>query len=170
MSLGKFFSWGESNEPAPSIPADTGNIADAQVAMAREKVNQDVAARKRGRPSKDSESLQRDKQIVSEELARQLDACYDPKAWGALLALPADAALAITARENWKISKDERDALGASGSAAARTLMFTNPRTLAFLMLASALFSVYVPRAVNEFKHQAEKRKNESEKKNKVVG
>lgn len=157
-----FFKWG--NDDSPSAAADSGGIASAQVALAREKIADDVSTRKRGRPSKDTGSIERDNAIIQAEIQKQLEQCYDPKAWGALLALPADAALALTARENWKISKDERDTLGAAGSAAARTMMLTNPRTLAFLMLASALFSVYVPRSIQEFHHQAEKRKNDAEK------
>jgi len=132
--------------------ADGGVGAAAQIAAAREKVVEVAAERKRGRPKKDSGSITGDQQIIDAEIARQLESCYDPKAWGALLSLPADAALSVTGRENWKLSSDERDTMGAAGSAAARTMMFTNPRSLAFLMLASALFSVYVPRAIQELK------------------
>jgi hypothetical protein len=95
-----------------------------------------------------------------------LEQCYDPKAWAALLALPGDAAHVYTGREYWKIGKEERETLGATGSAAARTLMVTDPRGLAFLMVASALFSVYVPRGIKELNHQraeqAKKGKNET--------
>lgn len=165
----KFFNWGSDDsqttpENTPSAPTPTGGAPSDAIALARAKVEQDATTRRRSRSEKDTRSVGGDQQVIQAELARQLEACYEPAAWGALLALPADAALAVTARDIWKISKDERNTLGAAGSAAARTLMITNPRSLAFLMLASALFSVYVPRAVQEIKHQQEKRKNDREK------
>lgn len=165
----KFFNWGSDDsattaENPQSASAPTGGAPADAIALARAKVEQDTSARRRSRSEKDSRSVGSDQQIIQAEITRQLEACYDPAAWGALLALPADAALAVTARDIWKISKDERNTLGAAGSAAARTLMISNPRSLAFLMLASALFSVYVPRAVQEIKHQQEKRKNDAEK------
>jgi hypothetical protein len=58
--------------------------------------------------------------------------------------------LVVSGHEHWKLSKDERDTLGACGSAAARTLMISNPRSLAFLMLGAALFSAFVPRTLVE--------------------
>jgi hypothetical protein len=66
--------------------------------------------------------------------------------------MPGDVAVAITGRDYWQISKEERKTLGVTGSAAARTMMITNPRALAFTMLASALFSAYVPRATQALK------------------
>jgi len=165
-----FFNWGtdDAQQPAPPLaqdaPSPTGGAPTDAIAAARAKVEQDVTARRRSRSEKNTGSVGSDQQTIQAEIARQLEACYEPGAWGALLALPADAALAVTGRDNWKISKDERHTLGVSGSAAARTLMISNPRSLAFLMLASALFSVYVPRAVQEIKHQQEKRKNDREK------
>lgn len=87
---------------------------------------------------------------IAEKIARQLDELHDPVAWGALLGLPADVALTLTGKDRWKLAEDERTKLGTTGAAAARTLMITNPRALAFMMAGAALFSVYVPRAVAE--------------------
>lgn len=169
MTIRDYFSWGSDDKSAAGAetpaPSNVGNVPVDAIALARAKVDESVSARKRGRPKSDSQSIGSDQQIIQAEIQRQLEACYEPKAWAALLALPADAALALTAREHWKIGKDERETLGAAGSAAARTLMITNPRSLAFLMLASALFSVYVPRAIQEIHHQQEARKQAAEKK-----
>lgn len=66
--------------------------------------------------------------------------------------------LAITGRKHWEISRDERDTLGACGSAAARTMMIHNPKTLAFFMVGAALFSVFVPRMVKEMEHHREQK------------
>jgi methionyl-tRNA synthetase len=161
----KFFNWGGDDSTAEAVSsADTGNIPIDAVASARAKVDTAVSNRKQRKTSADKESFGSDQQVIQAEIAKQLEACYEPSAWSALLALPADAALALTAREYWKISRDERQTLGAAGSAAARTLMITNPRALAFLMLGSALFSIYVPRAIQEVHHYQEKRKNDAEK------
>ena len=161
----KFFNWGSDDSILETAKTeDAGNIPVDAIAFARAKVDSDIQNRKQRRTPTDSGRIERDQQIIQTEIAKQLEACYEPAAWSALLALPADAALALTAREYWKISKDERNTLGAAGSAAARTLMITNPRALAFLMLASALFSVYVPRAIQEVHHYQEKRKNDAEK------
>lgn len=128
--------------------------------------------RGRGRPRKDGAiaggidgTISKSPRISSElraEMARQLDALYDPKAWGSLLSMPADTALAITGKDRWKVSDDERKTLGSCGSVAARFVVFENPKTLALLMLSSALFSVYVPRATAELKEQIAARNKEN--------
>lgn len=122
-----------------------------------------TSKRGRGRPRKDgtntsgtgptqSQSTPRMSAELRAELSKQMEALYDSKAWGALLSMPADTALAITGKDRWKISGDERATLGACGGVAARFMAFENPKTLAFLMLGSALFSVYVPRCTAELK------------------
>jgi len=40
----------------------------------------------------------------------------------------------------------------------ARTMMFQNPKMLCAIMLSSALFSCYLPRAMEEMKYQQEQR------------
>lgn len=160
-----FFSWGSSENSAPaSNDPPAGNPPVDAIAAARSKVTENVQTRKRGRPAADAGSIERDNALVRSEIERQLEQCYDPKAWGALLGLPADAAHALTARDHWKLSRDERDTLGATGSAAARTMMITNPRGLAFLMLGSALISIYLPRAMREIEHMRKEKANDAEK------
>lgn len=98
------------------------------------------------------------------EIARQMDAVFEPRVWGALLGSPADAALAITGNEKrWNLSENERLTLGACGSTFARTLAITNPRALAGLMLAAGLFSAYVPRLTGEVRDLFERKRKAAE-------
>lgn len=171
----KFGEKGDAPEPtpvaenqAPNLAGDSGPAASA--ARSAASVELESAKRKRGRPRKDATVSGANSSAVqpelAAELARQLEALYDPRAWSSLLALPGDVALAFTGNDKrWNISSEERATLGATGSAAARTLMITNPRSLALLMVSSAIFSVYVPRAMQELKdiqeRKAEKKKAE---------
>lgn len=124
--------------------------------------------RGRGRPRKDgthssgtsAAKPQSPSPELRAELAKQLESLYDPKAWGSLLAAPGDAALAITGKDHWKISNDERATMGATGATAARFLVLENPKTLAMLMLGASLFSVYMPRLTAELKLQATVKKS----------
>lgn len=151
------------NGPAPNSGTVASHQVEASAAAARAAA--DVSPRKRGRPRADggvsggdSRALQAK---IDSAIAAQLDALHDPEAWGALLAMPGDAMVAVTGRELWEISKDEKKTLGITGSAFARTMMITNPRALAGLMLASALFSAYGMRAIKELRQIAEKKKAE---------
>ena len=176
MSL---FSWGKKDdsprvdEHAQSLGTGAnasapvaGTVAAHTVAQARESALNLSATSKRGRPRKDAGAVQSDQQRVqsalNEEIARQLDAVHDPKAWGALLAAPADVAVTLTGRDYWEVSKDERETLGATGAMAARTMMITNPKGLAFLMLSAAMFSVYMPRLTKELAHQRKEKEKEA--------
>src|SRR5512146_2944972 len=173
------FSFTKRENPAPTggenqasnLASDSGLASSA--ARDAAKAELESTARRRGRPRKDATVGGTNQPTVSPELAaelqRQLEALYDPRAWASLLSLPDDVALAFTGNEKrWNISSDERATLGATGSAAARTLMITNPRSLALLMCSSALLSVYMPRAMQELKdykvRQAEKQRDEKTK------
>lgn len=181
--MGGFFNWGKSEDAAPrvdehaqnvgadshSAASNAGGVAAHTVSAARENaLNLSASAgARRGRKPKDAQgnsgSDQRALQArIDAQIAAQLDAVHDPKAWGALLAAPGDVAVAITGREHWEISKDERETLGACGSTAARTLMITNPRSLALLMAASALFAVYMPRLMKEAAHLRKEKAKEN--------
>lgn len=169
------FLKGKSDDAA-SAPISTDSVATSPqspasgaVAMAREEIRSgmETSGKRRGRPRKSEESSASDTAAIRAEiLAQQLEGVYDEKAWGALLTLPGDAAHTFTGREYWKIGNEERKTLGATGSAAARALMVSDPRALAFLMVASAVFSVYVPRAIQEMRfqreEQAKKKRGES--------
>lgn len=118
--------------------------------------------KRRGRPKKnaqDSSGISAVKSAsadMSPELqatiAQQLEYCYDPKAWGSLLGLPAHMMLAKTGHKHWNLAKEESETLGACGSVAARFLMISSPKTLAAMMLGSAMFAVFVPRIIEEMK------------------
>lgn len=158
------FSWGKKETPSldehAANPGETSGspVAASLAADSRAQAERELqtSTRRRGRPQKIADAGGGDTSRISpalaEEIAKQLEACYDPKVWAALLAAPGDLMLVVTGREHWKLSTDERATLGATGSAAARTLMIQNPRALAFLMLGSALFSAYVPRTIMELR------------------
>jgi hypothetical protein len=162
----------ESKTPG-STQSSSGNSAVSDARAAALQGAETATRRGPGRPRKDGTNPsgtrapkpQSAPNTISPELdaemRKQLEQCYDPKAWGALLAMPADAALAITGHEHWNVKKDERETLGACGGTAARFMMVSSPKTLAFMMLASALFSVYVPRAVMEVKAMRAEKKQE---------
>jgi hypothetical protein len=148
---------------APQPEPHTGGAANHLRADASAEVKADLNARpRRGRPRGDSQGSASDKRNVQEEVNRaviaQLDALHEPRAWAALLGLPADAALAITGKDRWKLSSEEKETLGVTGSAAARTMMITNPRALAFMMVSAALMTAYLPRCLAELKEMAAKK------------
>jgi len=160
------------DELAGKNPAQVPPTPGAGEALqARAELAAELPKRKRGRPRKDQggsgtagvagpgASPQ-----LTEEVRAQLEQCYDPKAWGALLTMPADLMMTLTGGKHWDVSKDERDTLGAAGSTAARFMTIDNPRTLAFLMLGSALFTVYVPRALMEMKARKDAADNDAAK------
>lgn len=170
------FRWGEKpdiaggDDSAGTLGADSqpspsgGGISDIQMRSSAEaaKTAADSSPRKRGRPRGDGiAGAGRERALqdqVNTAIASQLDALHDPEAWGALLGLPGDAIFAVTGRERWEIRKEERRTLGVTGSAFARTLMITNPRALAAMMLAAALLSCYGTRALAEAKEFRDKK------------
>lgn len=143
-----------------SPAADQSSVAGATATAARGDADRAVPKRRGRRPRQDDAVGGSDINAASAEVAAalraQLEQLHDPEAWSALLCLPADAAQTWTGKKHWELAERERKALGVTGSAAARTMMVTNPRALAFTMLASALFSVYVPRAIKELKEMRE--------------
>lgn len=164
--LGKFSLDENTVRVDPTPPKDdsgAGSVANATRASASAAATEEIKrAPRRRRNAPDS---QPDPSALQAEVERrviaQLDELHDPKAWGALLALPANVAQTVTGKEHWKLGDDETQKLGITGAAAARTMMITNPRTLAFMMLGAALFSVYVPRAVQELKDMRVKQAEE---------
>jgi hypothetical protein len=144
-----------------AVSAHLVNQARADAAKAL-----DQSPRRRGRPPKDPSASGGDQRAlqaqVNAEIARQLDALHEPKAWAALCCFPADTMLTITGRKHWETSPQERETVGATGSALARTLMITNPRALAALMFGAAMLNMYMPRAIQELKYlRNEKAKEE---------
>jgi hypothetical protein len=182
MNAKAFFNWGGKDESAPPLDAgaagagassqaapDAGGVAGFQMGASADAAKTAAAAstRKRRGSREDGNARGGDSRALQAQIegaiASQLDALHDPEAWGALLALPGDAIHAVTGRERWEVRKEERRTLGVTGSAFARTLMITNPRALAALMLGAALFSCYGTRALAELKEYREK-KNAPEK------
>lgn len=152
------FSLSDDKQDSAPTPENPGNVA---AVAARAEVTQELPKRGRGRPRKDqaagggtgaSRAAPSLSPELSAEIQRQLEQCYDPKAWGALLAAPCAVMETLTGGKHWDISKDEEATLGAAGSTAARFMAVNNPRAMAMMMLASALFAVYVPRITIELK------------------
>lgn len=152
----------DDSQSAASIPSTEGNIAavDAKASALAAAPTSRKSRKRQSETGADSGGIAAASPSpeLRAEIAKQLEASFDPKAWGALLALPANAALALTGHKHWDVSKEERDTMGTCGSIAARYLMVENPKTLALLMLSSAMFSVYVPRLQQEFKLRREKK------------
>jgi hypothetical protein len=172
--MASLFSWGKDDaSPSPENPANPapmpGTPADSAraAAVTAAGVELEASARRRGRPRKDAPTGGGNQPSVSPELAaeiaRQMEVVYAPEQWGALLSLPGDAMQTFTGREFWELSKDERKTLGVCGSAAARCMMIQNPKTLAFLMLGSAMLSAYLPRAIKELQIQRAKAEPKNE-------
>lgn len=162
---------GNSSPDQSRVLETPGKSAAADAGLAAIQAATEGTRRRRGRPRKDAQDIGGTGAIESASakmspelqaaIAQQLEYCYDPKAWGSLLGLPAHMMLAKTGHKHWNLAKEETETLGACGSVAARFLMIASPKTLAGMMVASALFAVYVPRAIEEMKI----RRDEKEKK-----
>lgn len=166
------FSLSDDKQDSAPTPENPGNVA---AVAARADVAAELPKRKRGRPPGTGKNQAASAGTgapratpayspeLTAEIQRQLEQCYDPKAWGALLAAPCAVMETLTGGAHWNIGKDETDTLGAAGSTAARFMAVQNPRNLAFMMLASALFAVYVPRITIELKERQKNAKRARE-------
>ena len=155
--------------PRSGVVETPGKNAATDAGLAAIQAATEKPRRARGRPRAEGAdaggigALKSASAEMSPEMQRiiqaQLEYCYDPKAWGALLSVPCPMMLAKTGHKHWLISEGEKDTLGACGSVAARFLMISNPRTLAAMMIGSALFAVYVPRFIEELKIRSDEKK-----------
>lgn len=155
---------------AEASPSNQSGVSAHAVSAAAQNAEAQLAnsPRKRGRPRKDDATSGNTERALQDQvntaLIAQLDALHDPALWGALLSAPADTARFLTGREHWGLAKEERALLGSAGSAAARVMMITNPRALAFALAGAAICSVYLPRAGKELAiYMEERRKKEKE-------
>src|SRR4051812_23905599 len=113
------FNWGSGekapDEHATNLGADASAQTSSGGAVSAHLVNQaradaakalDQSPRRRGRPPKDTSASGGDQRAlqaqVNAEIARQLDALHEPKAWAALCCFPADTMLTITGRKHWE--------------------------------------------------------------------
>lgn len=174
-SISKFVG---GNPDEPGDRRDTSDIfeatgdgtvdsADSSLLEAQERIAK--VRRKRGRPSlreksgllgggsESSESTTEKKEAA--RLARELEKLFDPKYWRAVVRAPADARLAITGREHWKLSSDEVDSLADTASVAARQLVSIDPRFLATTLLLFNVATVYGSRLVLDSKLAREGKK-----------
>jgi hypothetical protein len=185
FTFGKnFLSGGDAAKPAnvdehatepgaQSAAPDSGGVSAHAVAAARANAEAQLSQSPRAKRQykrRDSgtggDTEQALQNQVNAAIAAQLDTLHDPALWGALLSAPADTARFLTGHEHWQVQKEERALLGSAGSAAARVMMITNPRMLAFSLAAAAICNVYLPRVLQEARLYAEaKRKKEKEAK-----
>ncbi len=157
-----FASGGDTDRrPDPSGVDEVGGGAtvdsiDTDRAAAEARINE--VKRGRGRPRKspglsgdgaDSSSAEKKE---AARLARELEKLFDPKYWRAVVRAPADARLAITGREHWRLSDDEVDSLADTASVAARQLVSIDPRYLATALLLFNVATVYGSRLVLDSK------------------
>lgn len=75
-------------------------------------------------------------------------ALYDEKLWSRVLSSPADAAAAVTGSKTWKLSDEERETLGKTGSVAAQCFAVADPRYLALSLAIICLSDIYAVRFV----------------------
>jgi len=126
------------------------SAANAATAEALKQAQSPDSPRKRGRPPGSAGGGASVDKSTLKTAAAQLDALAAPEIWESLLALPGDVAATMTAHDHWTVSKDERKTLGLTGAAVARTMMIQDPRSLAIILLASSLVSVYGTRFAKE--------------------
>lgn len=99
--------------------------------------------------------------------ATQFAELYKPELWGRVLSAPGDALALGTGKEIWRISKEEREALGATGSIAAQCFAVSDPKWLAVSLAIVTVLEVYATRAGI---YMSEKRKEDDAKKNASLG
>ena len=159
------FRIGGDTPSKENVEPNAGAAADHLRVAAAAEVEKDLSQRPRRKYTRRDTGGERDQRAIQDEVNRaviaQLDQLHEPRAWSALLSLPGDCALALTGKDRWKISDDERATLGATGSALARTMMITNPKALAIAMFAGAMMSVYGMRFIGEMEDWRKKKEQE---------
>lgn len=100
--------------------------------------------------------------LAAEDAAKILDAILDPKIWRGVVAAPGDMMVAVTGREHWELSEDERDTLAKTGAATARAFAVTDPKWLALSLFAFSILSIYGGRITKDLKDKRDAKKNVS--------
>jgi hypothetical protein len=97
--------------------------------------------------------------VAIEQQAKILDAILDPKVWRGAVAAPGDMMAAITAKEHWVLSEDERDTLAKTGVATARAFAVTDPKWLALSLFSFSIITIYGGRMVKDAQDRAQARR-----------
>lgn len=141
--------------------ADSSRLeAEERIAKVKRRVGRPSNREKSGLLGGGSESAESTtEKKEAARLARELEKLFDPKYWRAVVRAPADARLAITGREHWKLSSDEVDSLADTASVAARQLVSIDPRFLATTLLLFNVATVYGSRLVLDSKLAREEKK-----------
>jgi hypothetical protein len=91
---------------------------------------------------------------------RALEDLLDPKVWKGAMGAPGLALSAITNKDYWELSDEEKDTLAKTGAATARVLMVHDPRWLALSLFGFSVISIYGSRAVKYFEERRAEKKN----------
>lgn len=94
-----------------------------------------------------------------EQQAKILDAILDPKVWRGAVAAPGDMMAAISGKEHWVLSEDERDTLAKTGAATARAFAVTDPKWLALSLFSFSIMTIYGGRMVKDAQDRAQARR-----------
>lgn len=89
-----------------------------------------------------------------------LDAILDPKVWKGAVAAPGDMMVAVTGKEHWELSEDERETLAKTGAATARAFALTDPKWLALSLFSFSVLSIYGGRMMKDIKDKRDAKKN----------
>lgn len=96
------------------------------------------------------------------EQAKVLEALLDPKVWKGAVAAPGDAMHALTGKEYWELSDEEKDTLAKTGAATARSFMVTDPKWLALSLFAFSVLSIYGSRMMKDLQERKQAKTNPS--------
>lgn len=158
------------NEQKPTAPG--GDAPPVQEPTAT-KAAQEVVTKRRGRPKGSGNKAPGENgggnggELVAQQqaLQEQFAALYAPEMWEGLVALPGNAALAITGDEIWDIPEKEIKCLAVTASATARCFAITDPKWLALAMLFTGVATTYGTRMAEYYmKKAAEKREKENKR------
>lgn len=146
--------------PSQDSGAIEGAIPPMESTAARATI--DERKQRRGRPSKSEKRAFTFEDADVAERAKALDLIFDEKAWKGAVGAPGDAAFALTGKEYWQLSEEEKDTLAKTGAATARAFLITDPRWLALSLFSLSILSIYGSRLMKHVAEKnAEKKKNE---------
>ncbi|MHB1516638.1 MAG: hypothetical protein ACYCVY_13270 [Acidiferrobacteraceae bacterium] len=131
-------------------PADRVDTADPLVSDATATIQNH---KRRGRPPKDATATVSEKPVrktskaleleTQARMMEQLDKLFQPKAFRALVAAPANVLLAKTGSNAWKLPEDEVEAMAESGCITARAFLEIDPKWAALVIFALSTASIY---------------------------
>lgn len=146
------------------IPEDTDKSAagSGSAGSAAETV---IQGRRRGRPPGSKNNGGGKSTAVVPALSfEQFKQLYSPDLWGNIAAAPANAAAALTGKEFWRFTEEEKKGIGEPLSIVAQLYSTTDPRIIAVIAAITTLGTAYAARIA---KHVAEKKAAKEAQQNK---